>query len=58
MEAEKKFYQVCDWSINAKHQNQGQKLNILYNIGKTTFPKEKVAPEEIEGFTHIFTFYS
>jgi hypothetical protein len=57
-EAEKKFYQVCDWSIVAKYKDHGYRLNILYDISNAISPKEKVAPEEIEGFTHVFTFYS
>lgn len=57
-EAEKKFYQVCDWSIFAKHKNQGFRLNILFDISKNIAPKENIASAEIEGFTHVFTFYS
>lgn len=57
-EAEKKFYQVCDWSIVAKHKNQGFRLNILFDISKSIAPKENIASAEIEGFTHVFTFYS
>lgn len=56
-EAEKKFYQVCDWAIIARTPNQElNKLNILCDLKQ--IDRAKVNDEEIEGFTHVFTFYS
>jgi hypothetical protein len=59
-EAEQRFLQNCDWSIVAKNPDKNyNKLNILYDFtNKNIEPREKVNPLEIEGFTHILTFYS
>lgn len=52
------FYQLCDWSIIAKNTSKKHnKLNILYNPETTKQSKEKL-DVDIEGFTHLITFYS
>ena len=52
------FFQLCDWSIIANNPSeQYNKANILYNPSITALSKEKLEGE-IEGFTHLLTFYS
>lgn len=54
------FYKLCDWSIISKNSSEGEnkdnKLNILYNPEKKSALEK--TEEDIEGFTHILTFYS
>jgi hypothetical protein len=59
-DAEQRFLHICDWSIAAKNpEAKYNKLNILYDFtNKYIEPREKINSHEIEGFTHILTFYS
>lgn len=58
-EAEKRFLQVCDWSIISKNpDNDFNKLNVLFSPNHNLPQKEKIIEEQIEGFTHLLTFYS
>ncbi len=59
LEAEKNFYQICDWSILANRPNgESNKLNILFSVSEdsNTSPQE-ILITEIEGFTHELIFY-
>jgi len=57
--AEKAFFQVCDWSIMARtNENKYEKLNILFDMNSNTIEKEIVNERDVEGFTHILTFNS
>jgi len=56
---ENAFFQVCDWSIMTKtNENKNEKLNILFDINTNTPEKEVVSENDVEGFTHILTFKS
>jgi hypothetical protein len=58
-DAEKRFLQVCDWSIISNNpDNNFNKLNILCSQNQNIPQREKVPQEEIEGYTHILTFFS
>ncbi|MFO7864186.1 MAG: hypothetical protein R6U85_09320 [Salinivirgaceae bacterium] len=56
-EAEKYFFRVCDWSVEAPNPDgQYNKLNILFDANENIPTKEKVE-EPLNGFKHILTFY-
>lgn len=58
-DAQKRFIQVCDWTIISKNPDEHfNKLNIIYDLDKNIKQKEHISPSEVEGFTHILTFYS
>jgi hypothetical protein len=60
LEAERNFYQICDWSILANRpSNEFNKLNILFSVSdeQPNKPALETVETEIEGFTHELTFY-
>ena len=53
--AEKMFFSICNWSIEAKFADGSKRLNILSDIDNLEFIEDLV--NEPEGFTHILYFY-
>jgi hypothetical protein len=58
-DAEKRFFQICDWSIISHNLDPNfNKLNILFDINKNIPSKQQTPLDGIDGFTHLLTFYS
>lgn len=50
------FYGLCNWSILCKRGNEFVKINLLTDIND--IPEiELIGEAEVDGFTHILTFY-
>ena len=45
----------CDWSIEANFEGETKRWRILDSLGLPEI--ENLAPEEVNGFTHVLTFY-
>lgn len=56
-EAQQRFRNICNWSIEGQFKDGCFQINIL-NDNKDIPLTKKLEPSEIKGFTHILTFYS